>query len=166
MFEAVGGYADNAHRASGDDVFLVQKIARQHPVVFLKNPAAAVRTEVCPDVRAFVQQRLRWGTKNTALPEAGAKAALAVVFLCCIAIVLTPLLFFSLPALFPVWCAQLVLKALADYVLLREMCLFFDRRDLLRAFWPAFFLHTTYIAGVGAASLLVKKYTWKGRRLQ
>jgi len=166
VFEAVGGYAGNADRASGDDVFLVQKIAQHYPVVFLKNAAAAVRTEVCPDLRAFVQQRLRWGTKNTALPEAGAKAALAVVFLCCVSIVLTPLLFFFLPVLFPVWCAQLALKALADYVLLREMCLFFGRRDLLRTFWPAFFLHTAYIAGVGVASLLVKKYTWKGRRVR
>jgi len=166
VFEAVGGYADNAHRASGDDVFLVQKIARQYPVVFIKNPAAAVRTEVYPDLRAFVQQRLRWGTKNTALPEAGAKAALAVVFLCCVALVLTPAVLFFLPALLWSCAAQLALKVLADYVLLREMCLFFGRRDLLRAFWPAFFLHTVYIAGVGTASLLVKKYTWKGRRVR
>jgi len=166
VFEAVGGYAGNADRASGDDVFLVQKTAQQYPVVFLKNPAAAVRTEVCPDLRAFVQQRLRWGTKNTALPESGAKAALAVVYLCCVALVLTPVLFFFLPALLWSWCAQVALKAVADYVLLREMCLFFDRRELLRVFWPAFFLHTAYIAGVGTASLFVQKYVWKGRRVR
>ena len=165
-FNAVGGYADNADRASGDDVFLLQKIARQHTVLFLKNPAAAVYTEVCPDLHAFVQQRLRWGTKNTALPDVGAKFVLALVFLCCTTLLLNTVLLFFMPALAWVWCGQLALIALADYVLLREMCIFFGRRNLLRGFWPAFFLHTVYIAGIGTSSLFAKKYVWKGRVLR
>ncbi|MEQ1747014.1 MAG: glycosyltransferase [Saprospiraceae bacterium] len=164
-FEAVGGYAGNSDRASGDDVFLLQKIARQCPVLFLKNPAA-VRTEVCPDLPAFVQQRLRWGTKNTALPEPGAKAVLAVVFLCCTTLVLNTVLLFFVPTLAWAWLGQLALKALTDYVLLREMCRFFGRRDLLLWFWPAFCWHTAYIAGIGTGSLFVKKYVWKGRAVR
>ncbi|MCB0543305.1 MAG: glycosyltransferase, partial [Saprospiraceae bacterium] len=71
VFENVGGYAGNRSLSSGDDMFLVQKIARLHTssVAFLKNPAAAVRTEAAADLRSFVQQRIRWGTKNAALPE-------------------------------------------------------------------------------------------------
>ncbi|MFN0016311.1 MAG: glycosyltransferase [Saprospiraceae bacterium] len=164
-FEAVGGFAGNTDRASGDDVFLLQKIARHHPVLFLKNPAA-VRTPVCPDLPAFVWQRLRWGTKNTALPEPGAKAALAVVFLCCATLALNTVLLFWMPALTWAWLSQLALKALADYALLREMCRFFGRRGLLSGFWPSFFLHTAYITGIGAGSLFVKKYTWKGRAVR
>ncbi len=193
-FEAVGGYAGNLDRASGDDLFLLGKIAAPPPVppptgrggvegttncataalpfgagggaCFLKNPAATVRTLPCPDLRAFVQQRLRWGTKNAGLPDLGLKAALAVVFLHCCMILLNTVLLFFLPILGWVWLAQLVLKAAADYVLLREMCTFFERRALLRGFWSAFFGHTAYIAGIGAGSLFVKKYVWKGRRVR
>jgi glycosyltransferase involved in cell wall biosynthesis len=163
-FEAVGGYAGNMDRASGDDLFLLGKIAA--PACFLKNPAATVRTLPSPDLRAFVQQRLRWGTKNAGLPDPGLKAALAVVFLFCCTILLNTVLLFFLPILGWVWLAQLALKAAADYVLLREMCTFFERRVLLRGFWPAFFVHTAYIAGIGAGSLFVKKYVWKGRRVR
>lgn len=178
-FEAVGGYAGNLDRASGDDLFLLGKIAAPPPApppngrgeagdgaYFLKNLAATVRTLPSPDLRTFVQQRLRWGTKNAGLPDPGLKAALAIVFLLCCTILLNTVLLFFIPMLGWVWLAQLALKAVADYGLLREMCTFFERRALLRGFWPAFFGHTAYIAGIGAASLCVKKYTWKGRRVR
>jgi hypothetical protein len=222
-FEAVGGYAGNLDRASGDDLFLLGKIATPPPTppqrggetrhfypkkienhldsiksatsplpvgegagvgfeeisncatsplpvgggaYFLKNPTATVRTLPCPDLHTFVQQRLRWGTKNAGLPDPGLKAVLAVVFLHCCMILLNTVLLFFLPILGWVWLAQLALKAAADYVLLREMCTFFERRALLRGFLPAFFAHTAYIAGIGAGSLFVKKYVWKGRRVR
>ena len=163
---AEGGYTGNTARSPGDEVFLLQKTAGQHTVFFQKNPAAAVHTEVCPDLNAFVQQRLRWGTKNATLPDVGVKIVLALVFLCCATLVLNTVLLFFFPALVKVWLAQLALIALADYALLREMCIFFGRRDLLRGFWPAFFWHTAYIAAIGAGSLFAKKYVWKGRELR
>ncbi|MBK9338106.1 MAG: glycosyltransferase [Lewinellaceae bacterium] len=173
MFEAVGGYSGNTDRASGDDLFLLGKIAAipgayagKSGILFLKNPDAAIRTLPCPDLLTFVQQRIRWGTKNAALPDPGLKAALAVAFLSCSTIVLHAGLLFFLPGLVWLWIGQLLVKALADYMLLREMCIFFGRRELLRGFWPAFFLHTAYIAGVGAGSLAVRKYVWKGRQVR
>jgi len=171
-FEAVGGYAGNTDRASGDDLFLLGKIASYAPdgnapgVVFLKNAGAAVRTLPCPDVRTFVQQRIRWGTKNAGLPDPGLKAALAIVFVLCCTIVLNTALLFFLPGLVWIWACQLLLKAVADYFLLREMCAFFGQRSWLRGFWPAFFWHTAYITGIGMGSLVVREYRWKGRRVQ
>lgn len=168
VFEAVGGFADVDDRASGDDLFLLQKIARRWPggVLFLKNNAATVCTEAKPTLRAFVQQRLRWGAKNAALPEWRVKWVLAVVFACCWCLLANALLACCTAGWGWLLLAQIALKAGADYALLHTMCGFFQRRDLLRWFWPAFVLHTGYIAAVGAGSLLVKTYTWKGRRLR
>lgn len=170
VFEAVGGFSGDRRHASGDDLFLMQKIARQNPekVFFLKNPAAAVRTEAQPTLHRFIRQRLRWGTKNAALPEFWVKFALALVLLFCGALtlnlVLAPLLAANgRPQLLPVLFTQLAFKALADSFFLREMTIFFGRRDLMRWFWPSFFMHILYIAGIGTASLLFKRYEWKGR---
>lgn len=165
VFEATGGYGDDG-RASGDDLFLLQKIARRWPdgVFFLKNAESTVRTEAPADWRGFVRQRLRWGTKNAALPEPGPKLALLAVLLFCWSILLNlALVCFAggtwLPAI------QLIVKLVCDWLFLRQMSRFFARTDLMRSFLPAFFLHIAYIAGLGAASLFARRYEWKGRRV-
>lgn len=168
VFDAVQGYSGVRDRASGDDMFLLQKIARQWPgeIVFLKNAGATVQTEAMPGLRAFWQQRLRWGTKNAALPDWPVRIVLGLVFVFCLALVLEAPLAFFYPDLRWAVPGCLLLKAAADYLLLRDMCAFFGRRDLLRWFWPSVLLHTVYIAGIGAASLFFKTYTWKGRSLK
>jgi glycosyltransferase involved in cell wall biosynthesis len=162
VFEGVGGFSNNEDKASGDDMFLIQKVAAQwpHSIFFLKNPAATVLTEAKSDLVSFFQQRLRWGTKNAALPEWPVRLSLLAVFLFCWSIWLNMLLKNGSLIVF-----QLLVKAVFDFILLREMCRFFKREDLLRWFAPSFFLHTLYIPLVGAASLFLKKYEWKGRRV-
>jgi cellulose synthase/poly-beta-1,6-N-acetylglucosamine synthase-like glycosyltransferase len=173
IFEAVGGFDGNAGRASGDDMFLIQKVAARWPggVFFLKNRAATVLTEAEADWRAFFRQRLRWGTKNAALPEWPVRLVLLAVFLFCWSIWINAgRVVLGVPAsgsIHPavVLSLQLAVKATADFFFLRGMCRFFKREDLLRSFVPSFFLHTLYIPLVGTASLFFKKYEWKGRKV-
>lgn len=173
VFEELGGFSGNAHLASGDDVFLVQKVAARWPgsVFFLKNFAATVLTEAPPDVPSFIRQRLRWGTKNAALTEWPLRLVLLTVFLFCWSILINSVLavvgiFTGNGLLLAVVLAQIFAKATFDHVFLREVCRFFKRKDLLRWFVPSFLLHTLYIPALGTASLFFKKYTWKGRRSQ
>lgn len=175
VFEEVGGYAGNEQAASGDDMFLMQKVAAHYPegVFFLKNPAATVLTEAQPTWGALGQQRLRWGSKNAALPEWPVRVSLLTVFVFCWCILLnmvallwrlmvSPLESGGLAALL---LFSLSVKAASDYLLLREMCRWLGRREWLQWFWPSFFLHIVYVAGMGTASLFFKKYVWKGRKL-
>lgn len=166
-FEAVNGFAGNAHQPSGDDLFLLQKIARRWPrgVFFLKNHAAAVSTPAAPGWGAFFQQRLRWGAKNAALPETPVRLVLATVFLFCCSILLNVVAAFFYAPLVWVLLIQLAVKAGFDYLLLREMCGFFQRREWPRWFWPSFMLHTGYVVFLGLASLTRKQFEWKGRRV-
>jgi cellulose synthase/poly-beta-1,6-N-acetylglucosamine synthase-like glycosyltransferase len=167
VFEEVGGYLDSGHLASGDDMFLLHKIAARYPegVFFLKNKNAAINTEAKPDLKSFVQQRLRWSTKSASYREWQVTAVLAVVFFHCWCILLTAILIPWQPWLMAsLLAAQLLLKSSADYRLLRSGALFFQRPDLLRIFWPAQGMHIVYIAGIGLLANLVKEYEWKGRR--
>jgi cellulose synthase/poly-beta-1,6-N-acetylglucosamine synthase-like glycosyltransferase len=164
-------------QASGDDMFLVQMAEAQQPgsVVFVKNLATAVCTRAMPDWRSFYRQRLRWGSKNAALPEWPLKRNLALALACCTAI---PVL-----ALCAAFCffsgknreasiatlallAVLGLKALGDWLLLRPATAFFQRPALMRDFWPAFFWHIVYLVAVGWGSVFTPKITWKGRILK
>lgn len=171
VFESVGGYTGNEHLASGDDMFLVQKVAKRWPgsVSFLKSLGATVLTEAAPDWKAFWQQRLRWGTKNAALQSWPLRLSLLTVFLFCwsiwvnLGIVLAYAVVGILSKSLWMLLFQIIIKALFDYFFLAEMCRFFNRKNLLRWFWPSFFLHTIYIPFVGTVSIFFKKYEWKGR---
>lgn len=163
VFEAVGGYAGSEHRASGDDMYLLAKMPLQQ-VLFLKNAAAAVRTRPCSDVRAFWAQRLRWGTKNAAWPNRRLQGTLALVLALHTTLLANALLAFWKPLLGVVALFQLGAKAGADHALLREMSRFFHQKNILRHFWPSLLAHVVYVAIVGWAALVVRRYTWKGRR--
>lgn len=65
VFEEVGGFAGNEHLASGDDEFLMHKIAKIYPekVVFNIDNNSIVFTKSQPDFSHFYQQRKRWASK-------------------------------------------------------------------------------------------------------
>ncbi len=170
IFQAVDGYEGNRQTASGDDMFLIQKVAARYPgrIAFLKNAAAAIRTEAKPDWRSFVQQRLRWGTKNAGLPEWPVRLILLAVFLFCWSIWVNAVALsccVGKSELVYIVVFQLYIKITFDWMLLAEMCRYFKRRDLLQWFIPSFFLHTLYIPLVGTGSLFFRKYRWKGRNV-
>lgn len=150
-FASVGGYRDNFAIPSGDDFFLIQKIAAKWPksIIFLKSPAAVVRTMPAADWRSFFYQRLRWGSKNAALPEWPVKLTLAWVFLFCWLLLLS---------LDPIGWA---IKTIVDFIFLGSMAQFWKKESALRWFLPAQILHVLYVAILGIASLFFKKYPWK-----
>lgn len=167
-FEQVGGFEGVNEKASGDDVFLLHKIATTFPqqVGFLKNAQTSVRTKAMPDLRSFVQQRLRWGTKNASYTDARVTLIAGLVFTTCWGIILCFLLswtghLFALLAF--VWA--FTIKASADFLLLQKGMLFFGRTDLRSSLGWAQIGHILYIALVGMGSLLVRRYEWKGRRV-
>ena len=167
-YEAVNGFHGIDHLASGDDLLLMHKIARQFPkdIYFIKSASATVYTRAKPSLQTFISQRLRWATKSNQYPQWKITAALALVFLLCWTILI------CLPAVFlwgwPVLFLGLLLfgiKSLADFYLLKTAILFFNRPDLLLGFFPAQIIHILYIAGIGLLANMKKKYVWKGRKV-
>lgn len=155
-FYDVNGYEGNAHIASGDDLFLVQKVAKQWPgsVFFLKNADAAVKTKAMPNWRAFIRQRVRWGSKNVALPEWPVRLSLLLVLLVCLVTVAFAIgICFDRGFVVP-FALLFVAKWIADLVFLGAMGRFFNKQETMRWFVPAQILHTLYIALIGFVSLV------------
>lgn len=168
-FLAVEGYAGNYAHASGDDVFLLRKLAKRYPgqIGSLKQASAAVRTAPKPDWRSLMQQRLRWGTKNRRAAEGwAATLALGTAFLLSwwILLSLPMLLWAGLPGI-GLFATLLAAKTVADYQLLSTAARFFGQPQALRLFWQSEALHIFYLAVVGLLALVRKQYVWKGRNV-
>ncbi|MCB0569554.1 MAG: glycosyltransferase [Phaeodactylibacter sp.] len=165
-FEAAGGFSGNEQFASGDDVFLIQKIASRYPgqIGFVKSRDAVVYTPPQATLRAFFQQRLRWGAKNESYDSWRTTAVIGLVFLYCWAILAAILALPFLPAYGAgLFLALFLAKAVSDYLLLSTAAHFFGRPRLLRGFLRSELMHVAYFALVGVLSLVVKHYEWKGR---
>ncbi|GER60423.1 glycosyltransferase family 2 protein [Patiriisocius marinus] len=65
-FQLVNGYEGNSHLASGDDVFMLQKMKAKFPdrVHFLKSNDAIVITQPVTSWSALINQRIRWASKT------------------------------------------------------------------------------------------------------
>lgn len=169
VFQEVNGFTGIDHLASGDDLLLLHKIAARYPnqIGFIKQAQATVRTKAKATWPSFFQQRLRWATKSSSYQEWQLTFILALIFLFCFSIVVSffAIIFLGWTALVLFVCL-LLLKSLADYFFLRQATQFFNRSNLIASFWPAQLLHIIYIVLIGIWSNLVKKYEWKGRKVQ
>jgi glycosyltransferase involved in cell wall biosynthesis len=175
-FAAVGGFAGHRHLASGDDMFLAQRMAQVFPqkLFFLKNAPATVLTRPETRLGDFVRQRLRWGGKSRYFPERRLTLVLALVWLLCGSMALNTGLAVGLvaagrpaAAMFGVaLLVQIVVKGWADYRWLAPLARFFGRPELLRprTFLYASAAHWAYITVIGTLSALHVGAAWKGRK--
>lgn len=165
-FYEVDGFTGINHLASGDDMLLMQKIAKKFPgeIAYLKNKEATIQTKAQETWEGFFNQRIRWASKSSDYKEWKVTAMLGAVWLFCIALFMTfiSIAFFGLAGLLMLLYPLLV-KVLMDYFLLSKTTRFFDRQDLMKYFLPAQFMHIFYIVSVGTLSIFIKKYKWKGR---
>ena len=165
LFFEVEGFHGIDHVSSGDDMLLMQKVARMCPdtLGFLKNEQATVLTTAKPTIKEFFGQRLRWASKSSSYTEWFTVFQLIAVFLFCANIVSSFILGFFLNYFFILAACSLSIKMIFDFIFLKMTTHFFKRQDLLKIFLPAQILHVFYIITVGLWSNVKKKYLWKGR---
>jgi len=167
-FHEVGGYADNAGLASGDDEFLLHKMHQRYPagVHFLADARAVVDTPAPATLRALLRQRVRWASKyphyRTQAPRQLALLVLGANMSLALGLVLT--VFW--PALGPWVAAGWVLKLWADAWLLAPVLRLLGRRRWLAWLLPLQLLYAPYALAVGLAGQRAQGYQWKGRRVR
>jgi cellulose synthase/poly-beta-1,6-N-acetylglucosamine synthase-like glycosyltransferase len=83
LFHELGGFAGNNDKATGDDVFLVQKAVAKHPqkVHYLKSADNIVVTKPLANWWALFQQHARWASKASAYQSVFGKDLAVIVFL-------------------------------------------------------------------------------------
>lgn len=162
VFEKVGGFAGNDHLASGDDEFLMHKIAQRYPqgIKFNANIDSIVKTNSQPDFIHFYQQRKRWASKWKHYDNWQISILAVFIFAVNMGVIYT---YFLLPSKISI--ILLCLKLGAEFVFLSLIINYLGYRrkiifiPIIQIFYPL------YVVFFGLISQK-KGYQWKGRKLQ
>ena len=155
--------------ASGDDIFLVQAMAGKFSgsIGFIKDKQALVTTKAEKTWADFLRQRTRWATKSLMTSDPYVKTIQAFVFFVNLLLVIILVAGIAKPSDFGIYAlCFIVLKAAADYFMLRALAGYYGQSGVLRSFFPAFFIYTGYILYAGTMALFPSEYQWKGRQVK
>ena len=121
VFEAVEGYKYNDHIASGDDIFLLEKIQTYYPntVCYLNSKEAVVLTKPESNWSQAIQQRIRWASKTAKQKKIASKVLGIIVFLGNLAFLASLFLFAWDASPFYLLMIILGIKLAVDLTLLR-----------------------------------------------
>lgn len=165
LFEVVGGYEGNESIASGDDLFLLAKAAKQphFRLSFLKSKAAIVWTKSEDSWSSLVEQRKRWATKSMKVADTTVIKIQSYVFVFSLVIVFSLLigLFVSGPIFFAGLTA-LALKWTMDYLFLSRLCAYYQQESVMKSFFTVSMLYFVHIIYSGCMALFPSDYIWKG----
>ncbi len=171
-FYAAGGFKGIDHIASGDDMLLLQKMSRLFPndIFYLKDHGVLVQTAATPDVKSFINQRIRWASKAGNYKGIKIISIMLLVYLVNICMLFFPILFFysqNVISLINLWLWYGLLafiKISTELIFLFPVAQFFNKSYLLKWFILAQPFHVLYTVISGGAGML-GKYEWKGRKL-
>ncbi len=164
LFEELDGFQDNAAIASGDDVFLLQKVVNSEnfKAAFLKSLDATVVSKVEPNWKSLIEQRKRWAAKTASYRSIFSKVLALSVFAMNALVIL--LLALSLVGTFS-WSNLgliVLVKLSIDLILLIESAVFF--RQFRPFIWyPLSSLIYPFFTMFVALSSMLTPYQWKGR---
>lgn len=166
-FEEVGGFSGNEHIASGDDEFLMHKIAERYPgqVIFLKDSRAIIRTVTHRSWQDFFQQRKRWASKWKHYRNP-VSVALAVYIFCCNAALIAALILGTIG-----WLAWhhvlivLLIKWIPEWLFIGTILSFLNKSRSIAFILLVQILYPLYVTLFGIAAQQ-PSYNWKDRELR
>ena len=166
LFEKLNGFEGNDKIASGDDVFLLQKVIEKFPnqVHYLKAKEAIVLTKPTENWKLLFYQRVRWAAKTSSYKSIFGKYLGLIVFLGNLSFVIGFFLlvfgFFS----YPVFVLYAFLKFTIDFVLL-----YFTNQFLTQYRIKSLLLSSTlypFFSSAVALYSLFGSYEWKDRQFR
>ena len=166
-FYEVGGFTGNETIASGDDEFLMHKIAKRYPgkVHFLKSSATVVYTKPIKSINEFISQRRRWASKWKHYQFKSIKLLALFIFFYNSLLIITFAM--SIIGLYSwnAWFIQVVFKMLTEYVFLGIVLFYFGKRINLFIFMVTALVYPFYVVIFGLISRR-ESYQWKGRDIK
>lgn len=151
---------------SGDDMFLLIRAKKEGmKLKYLAAKSAAVTTGHTGTLKAFLHQRIRWGSK------ARHYADLEMIYLTLLILFTNIYILGTLIAstidhsYLLIFGAALLIKSLADLILLTATAKHLNRMRLLWYFPVVALFYYFYLVLTGVLSLF-KSYSWKGRKIK
>ena len=163
-FNSVNGFNGNTKIASGDDIFLLEKMVKHDPkeVRFLKCEQAIVTTKPQNSWNGLFEQRIRWASKTSAYNNWFGKLIGLIVLLMNSVIILSILLsvlgIIKVTILFYV----LFIKFNIDVLLIYKAATFYNQKNALKSFFLSFLIYPFFSVYIAFISLF-KDYKWKNR---
>ena len=166
-FLKVNGFSGNDHIASGDDIFLMEKMKKAFPeqVRFLKSEEAIVSTKPQKTWKNVINQRIRWASKTSKQKN------IASLFLGML-VILENISFLALP-FFMIFDAEnfffyfivFSCKPFPNYLIIKNSATFFKRKTSKNDF-PFQLITYAVILLIVVFGSLRGNYSWKGRNFQ
>jgi poly-beta-1,6-N-acetyl-D-glucosamine synthase len=166
-FVAVNGYEGNFDIPSGDDEFLMKKVANRfkRSVSFISEANSVVSTQAHLTLSRFFHQRIRWAGKWKFNQSVSSKILAIFIFVfqfSYLALLLSILINF-IP--FKVAGSLMLAKLLLEFLFLNSVTLFLRQPWRWRAFFGLQFLYPVYVLWV-ALRTETSNFEWKGRQLE
>jgi poly-beta-1,6-N-acetyl-D-glucosamine synthase len=166
-FFEVNGFEGNNHLASGDDVFLMEKIKKlfPHRIHYIKNSATAVVTQPVDSLKKLIMQRIRWASKTSKNKNIRTRLLGSIVFLGNIGFIIAFISCFIYPMEAQFFAFYLLLKLTADTLVLGMTTSFFKKSMLSPFLFPCNFSYPFVVVWVFINSWN-GSYEWKGRNFR
>jgi len=166
-FFKVNGFSGNAHIASGDDIFLLEKMKKAFPkqVHFLKSNEAIVVTKPQLTWKNVINQRIRWASKTSKQKTAVSLILGMLVFLVNISVLAIPFFLIFDIKNWGFYLFLLFLKIIGDYVVVQQTIGFFNKKISFLKFLLQPIVYAIIVLIVFLKSLR-GNYSWKGRNFQ
>ena len=167
VFYEVGGFSGIDTIASGDDMLLMHKVAKQYPhqVGFIKSTDAIVTTATAASWKDFFQQRIRWASKATHYHQPNIFFVLLLVYLTNLSFIGMLVAAFWQPSALLLFALLCLVKFFMELFFVKDVAVFFKQTHLLPWLLVLQPLHIVYIVISGFLGQ-VKTYEWKGRKLK
>lgn len=163
-FAQVSGFSGNDHIASGDDVFLLEKMKKAFPeqVLFLKSKASIVTTKPQQTWEGIINQRVRWASKTSKQGNLTSTFLGLLVVSVNILILAIPFLMVYNTEEIEVYLILIFLKIATDFLVIHQTAQFFNVK---LSFWkliPQVFIYAL-VTTIVVIKSLKGSYSWKGR---
>lgn len=168
VFDELRGFEGIDHIASGDDILLLNKIAKKYPgeIVYLKAKEAIVRTPAENTWSGFLRQRIRWASKALHYKSFAILAIMWLVYLFNLSFPVLIIASFSDPVFWNFLAILLLSKIIIELPFVYTTGRFFDLP--LKHLFSFILLQPLHILYTLVSGLFGQsgRYEWKGRKVK
>lgn len=166
-FHEIEGFSGNNDIASGDDIFLLEKMLNHFPkkVKYLKSNETIVITKSEKSIRGLIEQRIRWASKTSSYNNNFGKLVGVIVFTMNLFLVILLITAILNKISWQHFGLFFLLKFNLDFVLLFKTASFFKQQNVLKNYFLSSLIYPFFIVFVALLSFN-KSYQWKGRKFE